>query len=195
MKTIPSLILAIAAGASISNTAFGADGTFNFYGKLNESTCALTPGGDASTGPGSDILVDMGTVSFTGLETASPGVGDVGVAVTDLNFAIDCPTGAGQLNTVLMSFDPNSGSGLDRADGRLLALLPGGASGIAIALVNSANTIIDMSSAPSVAAPLVIDEAGIGAASIALRATYLKTGGVEVPGAANGSLPFILSYE
>ncbi|NUU38977.1 fimbrial protein [Pseudomonas sp. C2B4] len=195
MKKISLLALAIAASGAFSGSALAANGTLQFNGDLNNASCSVTPGGDASVGPGSNILVDMGDVSFGDLEVASPGVGNVGVAVADLNFDIGCPSGVENLNTVVMNFDPNTGSGLDRVDGRLLGLLPGGAGGAAIALVNSANDIIDMSSAPRVSAPLSIDNAGVGTANIALRATYLKTAGAEVPGAANGTLPFVLRYE
>ncbi|KAA0983004.1 type 1 fimbrial protein [Pseudomonas sp. ANT_J12] len=195
MKKTSLLALAIVAHAALSSSAFAASGTLQFNGELNNASCTVTPGGDASAGTGNNILVDMGDVSFADLQVASPGVGNVGVAVTDLNFDIGCPSGVGALSSVIMSFDPNSGSGLDSIDGRLLALSPGGASGAAIALVNSANDIIDMSSAPSISAPLDIDEDGVGTANIALRATYLRTSGAEVPGAANGSLPFVLRYE
>ncbi|MDR6915974.1 type 1 fimbria pilin [Pseudomonas sp. 3296] len=195
MKKISLLALTIAASAVLSGSVHAASGTLQFNGELNNASCTVTPGGDASAGNGSNILVDMGDVSFADLEVASPGVGNVGVAVSDLNFDIGCPSGVGALSSVIMNFDPNTGSGLDSVDGRLLALSPDGASGAAIALVNSANDIIDMSSAPSISAPLSIDQDGVGTANIALRATYLRTAGAEVPGAANGSLPFVLRYE
>lgn len=195
MKNISLMALAIAASAAMSGTVFAASGVLQFVGELRHGSCSVTPGGDARAGSGKDVLVDMGNVSFADLEVAAPGVDNVGVAVSDLNFDIGCPGGIGRLSNVRMVFDPNIGSGLDSVDGRLLALLPGGASGAAIALVDSNNDIIDMSSAPEIKAPLRLDKDGAGTANIALRATYLKTAGTEVPGAANGSLPFVLRYE
>ncbi|KAA0983001.1 type 1 fimbrial protein [Pseudomonas sp. ANT_J12] len=195
MKKLSFIALAIAAAAAMSSTANAASGTLQFTGNLTAASCTVTPGGDASAGAGSNIVVDMGSVSFSDLETAAPGKGSVGVAVTDLSFDIGC-TGVGAYDTVVLNFDPQAGSGRDTADARLLALAPGGAAGAAIAVVDGNRNIIDMSKDPEVRAALTVDAGtGAGTAQINLAAAYLRTTGAQTPGAANGSLPFVLTYE
>lgn len=195
MKKLSFIALAIAAAAVMSNTANAATGTLQFTGNLTAAACSVIPGGDASAGPGSDINVDMGTVSFADLETATPGKGQVGVAVTDLSFEVNC-SGAGAYDNVVMNFDPQAGSGLDVTDARLLALASGGATGAAIALVDGARNIIDMSNDPEVRGALTFDDAtGAGTAKFDLAAAYLRTSAAQVVGVANGSLPFVLTYE
>ncbi|NUU38981.1 fimbrial protein [Pseudomonas sp. C2B4] len=195
MKKLSFIALAIAAAAVMSTTANAATGTLQFTGNLTAASCTVTPGGDASAGPGSDILVDMGSVSFSDLETASPGRGSVGVAVTDLSFDVSC-SGVGAYNTVVMNFDPQAGTGRDASDSRLLALATGGAAGAAIAVVDNNRNIIDMSNDPEVRAALTVNAGtGAGTAKIDLAAAYLRTTGPQTPGAANGSLPFVLTYE
>ncbi|HEF4761176.1 TPA: type 1 fimbrial protein [Pseudomonas putida] len=195
MKKLCVLTMPFVLGAAFSGDANAIGGTLQFQGELTHASCAVKPGGDASAGSGDEILIHMGNVSFAGLETARPGNGDVGVTVADIDFSIGCPSASDRLDTVVMHFDPATGSGLDPVDSRLLAFTPGGARGAAIALVNSDNDIIDMSRAPSVRTPLNIDKDGVATANIALRATYLKTAGTAVPGVANASLPFVLRYE
>ncbi|MDR6915977.1 major type 1 subunit fimbrin (pilin) [Pseudomonas sp. 3296] len=194
MKKLSFIALAIAAAAAMSSTANAASGTLQFTGNLTAASCTVTPGGDAS-GTGNNIVVDMGSVSFADLETAAPGNGSVGVAVTDLSFDIGC-TGVGAYDTVVMNFDPQAGSGRDTSDARLLALSPGGAAGAAIAVVDGSRNIIDMSKDPEVRAALTVNAStGAGTAKIDLAAAYLRTTGAQTPGAANGSLPFVLTYE
>jgi type 1 fimbria pilin len=194
MKKLSFIALAIAAAAAMSTTANAATGTLQFTGNLTAAACTVTPGGDASGGAGSDIIVDMGSVSFSDLETASPGQTTVGAAISDLSFDVGC-SGVGAFNTVVMNFDPQSGTGRDASDSRLLALASGGASGAAIAVVDGSRNIIDMSNDPEVRAALTVDAGGVGTAKFDLAATYLRTSGTQTPGAANGSLPFVLTYE
>lgn len=192
MKKISLLALAVAA--VMSSSAFAETGTLVFTGNLNAGSCTVTPGGDAGAGANAgEIAVDMGDVSFNDLETAASGTPTVGAAFTEIDLGLSC-TSVGTATSVVMSFDPVGGTGVDATDGRLLALAAGGATGAAIALVDDSNTILDLSANPEITAPLTV-AAGVGTADISLRATYIKNGVAEVAGVADASLPFLLSYE
>ncbi|ARU88919.1 hypothetical protein B9K09_13500 [Pseudomonas sp. M30-35] len=192
MKKISLLALAVAA--VMSSGAFAETGTLNFTGNLNTSTCTVAPGGDAGAGAGAGVVdVDMGDVSFSDLSTVA-GDGTVSAAFTDIDLGLSCTAATGK-TAVVMSFDPQSGSGLDAMDNRLLSLAAGGATGAGIALVDGTNQIIDLGANGEIRAPLTVDGAGVGTADMALRATYVSNGDTQVGGAANASLPFLLTYE
>lgn len=192
MKNISLLALAVAA--VMSTSAFAETGTLNFTGNLNTSTCTIAPGGDAGAGANPGVIdVAMGDVSFDDLATVAGGT--VSAAFTDIDLGLSC-TAVGANTAVVMSFDPQGGTGLDAMDNRLLGLAAGGATGAGIALVDGTNQIIDLGANGEIRAPLTVDAGtGVGTADLALRATYVGNGDAQAAGVANASLPFLLSYE
>ncbi|SDU51356.1 fimbrial protein [Pseudomonas yamanorum] len=187
-------LIALAMAAAVSSNAFAETGTLTFTGNLNTSTCTVTPGGSAGSGGSAGVIdVAMGDVSFADLGTVA-GDGSVGASFTPIDLGLECSEATGK-TSVVMSFDPASGSGLDASDNRLLSLASGGATGAGIALINSNNKIIDLGAGEEIKAPLTVDGSGEGTADFALRATYVSNGGTEAAGVANASLPFLLTYE
>lgn len=193
MKKLSVLALSLLAAAALSNPANAANGTLQFNGDLTNATCSITdgPGGPVM----SDILVELGAVSFADLATATPGVGKVTGVVSNVTLFATCAD-ADAYTGIAMQLDPRAGTGVDRHDDRLLALASGGASGAAIAVVDRTNTIINMADSPKITALLTAtNPAGGRLAFVRFGATYLKTAGTEAPGVANASLPFVVTYE
>ncbi|VVP32929.1 putative major fimbrial subunit LpfA [Pseudomonas fluorescens] len=159
-----------------------------FTGELVAASCKVSGGGTPD-----NIAVNMGKVSTQDLGTGAAGAFG---PTTDINLTIDCASGMVGLSTVKMSFDPFSGTGSHYDDSRLLALenSPGAATGVGIALINDANTILNLSKNEPVSAPLVVT-GGAATAELHLRAAYIKAGAILKAGPANANMPFSLSYE
>lgn len=191
MKKISLLALRVLGASTIALCAHADDGTLQINGDLTDATCSFTAVGGGSL-VGSSVVIDMGTVSFGDLQVAASGV-DTVRTFKDFAFRVDC-TGADQFQRLVMNFDPRSGTGTDTGDNRLLALAPGGASGAALALTTAKGEIIHLTSTQRPTTPL-LTTGGVGQfAFFDLGATYLKTTGAQVPGAANASLPFVITY-
>lgn len=177
-----------------TQAAYANSGTINFTGSLNAATCTVAPGAGAG-GSGQNIDVAMGNVALADLSTGS---GSDFATTASFSIKIDCASGMTGLNTVKMAFDPRSGSGVDAEDPRLLRLTgtgnAGNATGVGIALINSANTVLNLNAAAAIASPLsVTGDAAI--ADLSMRAAYVATNATPTAGSANATLPFTLTYE
>ncbi|NUU34858.1 fimbrial protein [Pseudomonas sp. C2B4] len=193
MKKISILALSLLAAAAMATNANASNGTLQFNGNLTDATCSITAVGGAASQSGSDVIIDLGTVSFGDLRTATPGVGTV-TGFNDFSFRLDC-TGAQQFQSLVLNFDPRSGTGVDRNDSRLLALAPGGASGAAVAVTDAQGQIINLSSTQRLIANLTGTGGPGRFAFFDMGAAYLKTSGPEMVGVANASLPFVITYQ
>ncbi|HEF4761172.1 TPA: type 1 fimbrial protein [Pseudomonas putida] len=184
MKKLSIIAFAIAAAlSSTANAANGVEsGTLQFEGNLTASSCTVDPSGSAAT-EGDNIFVDMGTVSFTDLGSqAENGV------ITNVSLLVECDQG--EYGSVTMTFDPASGSGIDR-NSSLLKLAPGGATGAAIAIYDADDELVDLTIKPEINVGLDIS----GTALIKLGAAYLLNGDPKKGGVANASLPFVVAYD
>lgn len=187
----------ILAATSLFSLAYATSGTIQFTGQLTAASCTVNGGGGGSTPIA--IPVNLGTIAIGDL---SDGNGSSFGNTTTIPIKIEC-SDAGGLNSVAMQFSPSTGSGVDPVDGRLLKITAGGAKGVGIGIINSDDTLIDMSgTAKSLSVPLVMSGGPApapetGTADIVLRAAYIKAaapGAATTAGPANGTLPFILTY-
>lgn len=188
MKT--TLLAATLLSALVIGSAAHANtGTISFTGTLTSATCTVDPGA-GSGGTTNNIEVDLGTVSFRDL---SEGTGTDFGAATRINLDINCSSASG-LSTVKMNFNPSSGTGVDTLDPRLLKTT-GGSTGVGIGIINEANQVLALNAAETIDAPLT-ESAGSATAQMTMRAAYILNGDTTLTaGAANGSMPFTLSYE
>ncbi|MEN2469123.1 fimbrial protein [Burkholderia sp. GS2Y] len=191
-KIIVAFAATLAGGA-----AMAADGTINFTGEIVAASCGITGGAGTSVGGGKGeqaIDVKLGKISSDALGgTAGNGI----AAGTLINLNLDCGNTATGLNTVKMSFDPNSGSGIDSKNNSLLRVT-GGAEGVGIGLYDADSKLLNLSANETFDAPLVkggTEEAPTYTANMSLRAGYVANGVTVKPGVANGTLPFTLTYE
>nr|WP_186354668.1 MULTISPECIES: fimbrial protein [unclassified Pseudomonas] len=190
-------ILAAAITALITTSALAADGTINFTGEITAASCKASSGAGTSVGGGAGaqvIEVPMGKVSIDSLSTKNPGI----VSGTAININLDCGNTAAGLTTVKVMFDPNSGSGVDGSNNNLLKTT-GAAKGVGIGIFDSSNNLINLAGNGSFDAPLVkagTDPAFTYTANLNMRASYVANGVTPiVPGQANGTLPFTLTYQ
>lgn len=198
-------LLALAITAAAANSAMAADGTITFTGEIIAASCSLgatgsspsvTPGEEAK---GKNLIVALGKVSKSGIGV--PGGQGVINTAKNIDLALDC-TEATDLTSVTMSFDPKSGSGLHPQDSRLLNLTGAGTAGVAtnvgIGLYNGNNELLNLGSEASVTGALTKSGEGAEAVwktNLNLRAGYVQAGPTAITaGTANGTLPFLLSY-
>ncbi|MDT7487307.1 fimbrial protein [Citrobacter koseri] len=184
----------------VSNTSMAVGGKISFSGNITEATCTVTPGGNAGAGgSANDITLNLGTISkddvwLAGTTTAA------GSATTFGGLDVSC-SGVSSLTKVKMSFDPQSGSGVDTKDSRLLKLNPeaGVATGVGIAVLDKDNRVLNLNNSSSdnemLQGDLTVDGSGNATAKLLLKAGYMANGDALVAGKANGTLPFILKYE
>lgn len=180
------LVLALACAAA--NSAMAADGQINFTGKVIASACTST--GEA-TKPA--IAVDMGTVTADSISN-EPGSASF-TAIKNIGLTLECGDVGADAKKLRMYFRPAEGSGLG-ANGVLN--VTGGATNVAIALLDNNNQKIDLSNAGYyVSADLTkIDGSSPEkhSTNLSLGAAYVKTGGAITEGEANATLPFVLEY-
>lgn len=190
-------ILAATITALVATSALAADGTINFTGEITAASCKASSGAGTSVGgqAGAQVIeVPMGKVSIDSLKSTSSGI----VAGTAININLDCGNTAAGLTTVKVKFDPNSGSGVDLANNNLLKTT-GAAKGVGIGIYDSSNQLINLGGNGSFDAPLIQtgeDPAFKYTANLNMRAAYVANGEKAiVPGPANGTLPFTLTYQ
>ncbi|MDF3865407.1 fimbrial protein [Pseudomonas denitrificans (nom. rej.)] len=191
MKAIKALM--ISSAMILSGTAMAADGVINFTGEITAASCVASAGAgtSASGAKGQQVVdVNLGKVSIDSL-TGDAGLGLAGATAINLN--LDCGNTAAGLNAVKFSFDPQSGSGIDAKNNSLLKTM-GSAEGVGIGLYDADSKLINLSANEGFVAPLA-EDAGNYSATVSMRAAYVANGDAIVPGAANGTLPFTLTYE
>jgi len=200
-KSLKGLLVLALAGAA-ANSAMAADGKITFTGEIIASSCTLEDGTSGGTvgGDKKNISVPLGTVSADALADSENGANITGAQ--NINLSLKCGEAEGA-NTLVMTFQPATGSGIDTSNTKLLKLSPGGATGVGIGLFDSNNTLLDLNN------PLTQIEGGLvvtgdggtpekftGTATLNLRAAYVKNSAAAiVPGMANGDLPFVLTYK
>lgn len=190
-------VLTTTVMALIANSALAADGIINFTGDITAASCKATSGAGTSisgTAGAQTIDVNMGKISIDSLSGSKPGI----AAGTAININLDCGNTAAGLTTVKVMFDPNSGSGVDLKNNNLLKTT-GTAEGVGIGIYDSSNNLINLAGNGSFDAPLI--KAGESpdfkyTANLNLRASYVANGVTPiVPGPANATLPFTLTYQ
>ncbi|WP_445989602.1 fimbrial protein [Chromobacterium haemolyticum] len=185
------VLAALAAFVVSPAFAESLSGQIDFTGKVIADSCRLSsPNGDATS-----IKVDMGTVSVEDIGTvASPKFTGSGSRQVDFN--IICKT-ASKVSMHLAGAAPEvlSGNNILRVNNGTSSA--GFARGVGIAVFDSA----------AVASPKAFDltngallkEEAAGAIDevrhVSFAAAYVTTGDTQVPGIANASLPFTLTYE
>ncbi|WP_369991499.1 MULTISPECIES: fimbrial protein [Pseudomonas] len=196
MKAIQYLMLTSAA-CLLANTAMAADGTIKFTGEITAASCVASAGAGSSVGgsQGQQIVdVNLGKVSVDALGGSAEG----GLAAgTSINLNLDCGNTATNLTTVKFGFDPMSGSGVDPRNNNLLKTT-GSAKGVGIGMYDQNSKLINLSANEAYSAPLTVSGEGAEAkysAALNMRASYVANGEEIVPGTAEGTLPFTLTYE
>ncbi|HDU3681984.1 TPA: type 1 fimbrial protein [Klebsiella aerogenes] len=191
------LALITSAIFAFSQAAIAADGTINFTGEIIAASCVASSGAGTTVGGavGSQTVnVDLGKVSIDSLGgTAAAGI----AAGKSINLNLDCGNTAAGLTTVKLGFDPMAGSGIDQKNNSLLKIT-GTAEGVGIGMFDANNQLINLSANEGYTASLVktgADDAAKYTAALNMRAAYVPNGATLVPGTANGTLPFTLSYE
>lgn len=192
MKAIKTLMLASAILA-LTNQAMAADGTINFTGEIVAASCVASAGAGTSVGgiAGQQTVdVNLGKVSMDSLG-GTAGQGIVGGKAINLN--LDCGNTAAGLNSVKLNFDPLAGSGIDTKNNSLLKTV-GEATGVGIGIYNADNQLISLA-ANEIITSALIEDGDNYSANLNMRAAYVANGDKIMPGSANGTLPFTLSYE
>ncbi|PMQ08165.1 putative major fimbrial subunit LpfA [Pseudomonas sp. AD21] len=192
-------ILAATTASLIATSAIAADGKIEFTGEITAASCSATAGAGAGiTGNKGNtvIAVGLGKVSIDSLKnTGSTPI----VSGTPININLDCGNTATGLTTVKVKFDPYSGSGVDDKNNSLLKISPGGASGVGIGIFAPNNTMLNLAAGDSFDSALIVTGADTSAkytANLNMRAAYVANGEPTiVPGAANGTLPYTLTYQ
>lgn len=192
-------LLSFMAASLLAGSAMASDGTLNFTGEIIAASCELTGGSGTSVGGsgGSQIInIDMGKVSIDSIGNTAEGSITAG---KNINLDMDCGgTGTG-LTSVKVAFDPASGSGFDTKNNALLAIAPGGASGVGIGLFGTDSKLLDLRAGEYFTAPLVESDDGQGGknytADLNIRASYVANGGAITAGVANATMPFTITYQ
>ncbi|CAI8982921.1 major type 1 subunit fimbrin (pilin) [Pseudomonas chlororaphis] len=197
MSKLLKSIVSMAIAGAVSTSALAADGTINFTGEIIAASCKIDGGAGTSVGGekgNQNIDVSLGKISADSLGSTSSGsiVGGKGI-----NLSLDCGNSADKLKTVKLQFDPNSGSGIDSKNLSLLKVT-GGAEGVGIGIYDGSNKLLNLAANETIDGALSTTGTGADAkttAKLNLRAGYVKNGAEIKPGAANGTLPFTLTYE
>jgi minor fimbrial subunit len=148
------------------------DGTVNVTGNILNNTCAVSAGSQQQT-------VQMGSV-------ASKQFYQVGSSSPPQRFTIELEKCGSAASAVAVKFYGTT----DSKNADLLALTTGGATGLAIALLDSKQQLIPMASA-SEQYPLT---AGAATASLVFYAQYTATASSVSAGNANATATFTLTY-
>ncbi|HHE8276232.1 TPA: fimbrial protein [Pseudomonas aeruginosa] len=194
-------LLAAAVASLVVGNAMAADGTINFTGEISAASCNITGGAGTTVGGekgNQTINVNLGKVSIDALGgTAGSGI----AGGTNINLNLDCGNTGTGLTTVMLKFDPRSGSGLDTNNVSLLKTTDT-ASGVGIGIYDVNGKLLNLSANETFDADLIATTTGEGAdakttysAKLDLRAGYVKSGSAAPKaGTANGTLPFTLTY-
>lgn len=185
------ILAALAAFAVSPVFADTLSGQIDFTGKVISDSCRLSsPNGDATS-----IKVDMGTVSVEDIGTvANPKFTGAGSKQVDFN--IICST-ASKVTMNLAGTAPEvlSGNNILRVNNGTQSA--GFARGVGIAVFDSA--VAANPKAYDLTNGILLKEDAAGVAGevrhVSFAAAYVTTGAMQVPGIANASLPFTLTYE
>ncbi|MBS3046387.1 fimbrial protein [Enterobacter mori] len=172
--TMLSAVVFSAVAFSVINVAHAADGTINFTGTILDAACTV----DAAT-----QTITMGSVNksaFTGAGTVS--------APTKFSIVLkDCPS---TVTSAQVTFDGAS----DATNSNLLALTSGtdAASGLGLALYESdGSTVIPVSVASK---SITLDTTASNVNTLSYIAKYMATAATVMPGKADATTDFTVSY-
>lgn len=169
-------LAAIAFAGVLSQGAFAADGTVNFTGEITDTPCSISPASQ-------NQIVPLGNVSTNVFTTA-------GKKAPAANFTIDLLNCSASAQGAKVTFEGTHDALLDTA----LAIANAGqvgvgaATGVAVALSDSADTPIPLGAASN---SYVL---GLGTNSLRFKAAYVSTKDVVTVGPANASAQFTVSY-
>jgi len=169
--------LIVGALAASSQFAMASDGTITINGLVTSNTCAIS-----GNGGGKDFTVTLPSVSAASLAVAGQTAGRTPFSI---NLTGCNPVDGG----VHAFFEP--GPTTDLATGRLI-LAGGGASNVQIGLLNDDFSEIKAGAADASQNSKSVTMAA-GAATLSYYAQYYATG-AAVPGVANSSVMYTLSY-
>lgn len=186
-KAVLSIAVLSALGFStVSGAApsLGPNGIISFAGGLNAETCSVQDTG--ASGSGGNLSYDMGVVSTKSLGTeaapATPATSGGAASPTNMNLRLLCAAGS----SVDLKLTPTTRSGKGIAVG-------GVANNVQIMLMQGSEALDFSGGSVTLPAPI-----SAGIANIALKAYYTlqagKTVSDVVPGTANGSAAYVLSY-
>lgn len=187
-------IMAACAACALSSTAMAADpdGKIVFTGEIISGSCEVT-----GAGAGNTVAVPLGKVLISTITDAGAGGKAASVPIT---MNLNCSNSSAGLTTVKFKFDPTSGgSGIDSHDTRLLKTT-GAATGVGIGLYDGSNQLINLSDSSKEYSAALTAAGGTGGnnqytATMNMSASYVGNGQTVVVGAANGTLPFTLTYD
>lgn len=179
-------VLSALAFSTVSGAApsIGANGIISFAGGLNAETCSVQDG--SAVVAGNNLSYEMGMVSTNSLGTeaapATPASSGSLASPTNMNLRLLCAAGS----SVELTLTPPKHSGKGIA-------VSGDAKNVQIMLVQGSSVLDFMPGSVTLPAPL-----SGGVANIALKAYYTlqagKTVSDVIPGSANGSIAYVLSY-
>lgn len=186
-------IIAACAACALTSTAMAADpdGKIEFTGEIISGSCEVT-----GAGAGNSVPVNLGRVLKSTITDAGAGGKAASVPIT---MNLDCSNSSAGLQTVKFKFDPGSGSGVDTNNNKLLKTT-GTATGVGIGLYDGSNQLINLSAGQEYSAALTAAAGGTGGnhnytATMNMSASYVGNGATLEVGAANGTLPFTLTYD
>ncbi|KPA93042.1 MULTISPECIES: fimbrial protein [Pseudomonas] len=184
MKKISVMLVLLGSALGVAGSAHAANGgTLNFTGALTNTSCEVSSGG----GSADNIPVDLGRVSFADIGNRTES--RLGTA-KDIDLLVTCLQPAAE-STVHMSFRPAQ---VDQGDPYLLPT-SGAARGVGIGLVRRDNDNFLNIQDPTDTIDGILQPSGSGSSgTLSLRALFVKNGVSTVPGAATGTVPFVLTY-
>lgn len=186
-------IMAACAACALTSTAMAADpdGKIVFTGEIISGSCEVT-----GAGAGNSVPVKLGKVLKSTITDAGTGGKAASVPIT---MELDCSNSSAGLTTVKFKFDPSSGSGIDTNNNKLLKTT-GTATGVGIGLYDGSNQLINLSDSSKEYSAALTAAGGTGGdnkytATMSMSASYVGNGATLEVGAANGTLPFTLTYD
>ncbi|MGY2196818.1 fimbrial protein [Pseudomonas gingeri] len=184
MKKISLTLALLGVALGVTGSALAANGgTLNFTGALTNTSCDVSSGG----GSADNIPVDLGRVSFADIGNRTES--RLGTA-KDIDLLVTCLQPAAE-NSVHMSFRPAQ---VDQNDPYLLTTA-GAAKGVGIGLIRRDNDNFLNIQDPTDTIDGILQPSGSGSSgTLSLRAVFVKNGVATVPGAATGTVPFVLTY-
>lgn len=166
------MTLALVASGFVASSVYAADGTINFTGEITDSACIV----DSTS---QNLQVPLGKIaatSFNGQGTYS--------AATNFTLKLkDCPLA----NTATVKFDGTSVAG----DNSVLALTPGGATGVGIELSDATQTVVNLFTN---SAPYTLTAGAGSETDLNFTARYKALSTSITPGVANASVQFSIVY-
>ncbi|MDQ9129894.1 fimbrial protein [Serratia fonticola] len=167
------MTLALVASGFVASSVYAADGTINFTGEITDSACVVDSANQ-------NLQVPLGKVAASSFGT--PGSYS---AATKFTLELkDCPAGA---TTAEIKFDGTSVAG----DNSVLALTPGGATGVGIELSDASQKVVNLFTNST---PYTLITGEGSKTELNFTARYKSLSASIQPGVANSSVQFTILY-